>query len=204
MEAPVPSGAEQGLAPSSPPHVSSQDSDAGDVGGCGTLLSPNPFELRLDPALKWTAPEGRCVRENAHTFPACRQLPSRVSSFLGVMDIALTQETSCTFTPVRLHPRWELRCCVELSLLSLLTQMRPDPYCCANRRDCTDPVRAKRRLEWGCLPSPALSFFTRNTSPWKAERKRVFMQPCHVFSLSDEPQRSRWTLSDSQRRWQSG
>lgn len=89
-------GGSQGTrpAPSSPPHLSSQDGNAGDVWGCRTLFSLNPFELRPDPALNWRAPEGSCVLEKAHTFPACRQLPLRVSSFLGVMNIALTQETT--------------------------------------------------------------------------------------------------------------
>lgn len=100
-------------APSSPPHLSSQDGDAGDVGGCRTLFSLNPFELRPDPALNWRAPEGRCVLEKAHTFPARRQLPPRVSSSLGVMNIALTQETNCTLTPVQVHMHWELRRCVS-------------------------------------------------------------------------------------------
>lgn len=181
----MPSGAERGPAASSHPHLSSQAGDAGDVGGCRTLFSPNPFELRLDPALNWTAPEGGCVLEKAHTFPVCRQLPSRVSSFLGVMNIALTQEANCAFTPVRLHPRWELRWCVALSLLSLVAQIRSDPYRCTIRRDCTDPIKAKRRLEWVCLLSPALRF-SLETHP--SERSRVFMQLHDVFSLSDEPQ----------------
>lgn len=175
-------------APSSPPRSSSQDGDAGDIGDCGTLFSLNPFELRPNPALNWRAPEGSCVLEKARTFPVCRQLPPRVSSFLGVMNIALTQEANCTFTPVRLHMHWELRRCVELSLLSLLTPMRSEPYCCANGRDCTDPIKARRSLEWVCLLSPALRFSLETMSLREAERSRVFMQLRDGFSLSDVPQ----------------
>lgn len=77
---------------------------------------------------------------------------------------------------------------MELSLLSLLTQRYTDPYCCINRRDCADPIKSKRSLEWVCLLFPALRFFTRNVSLQETEKHRVFVQLSNVFNLSDEPQ----------------
>lgn len=98
------------------------------------------------------------------------------------MNIALTQETNCTFTPVWLPVHWELGWCVALSLLSLLAQMHTDPYCCINRRDCADPIKSKRSLEWVCLFFTALRY-SLETCLSRRLKSTEYLCNCGMFSV---------------------